>query len=212
MRHSSLRFACLPALATALLIFSGSGVRAEEQRAAPAPIDTRVSVYRTPDGWNIVTPAATGPAAPPVTVSVDGKPLTATGTNTYHIAKLAQGVHPVAVAGAGPATLLLIRESGRSPPPPTLSSPRVFAFPIALDDPHQPAVTVRVTQNDLLELQWSSTAPVEIHLHGYDIEGKVAPAAPLAMVFEANIAGHFSVETHQKSGHRTLAFIDVYPP
>jgi hypothetical protein len=47
--------------------------------------------------------------------------------------------------------------------------------------------TVKVQQGDDLELRWSSDKPMELHLHGYDIEVKVSPQAPAVMSFKANI-------------------------
>ena len=62
--------------------------------------------------------------------------------------------------------------------------------------------TVKVQQGDDLELRWSSDKPMELHLHGYDIEVKVSPQAPAVMSFKANIPGRFPVELHgQGPGH-----------
>jgi hypothetical protein len=73
--------------------------------------------------------------------------------------------------------------------------------------------TVRVSQGDELELRWSSDKPVALHLHGYDIEIKVTPAAPAVMSFKANLPGRFPVSEHgQGSGrHRAVLYLEVHP-
>jgi len=73
--------------------------------------------------------------------------------------------------------------------------------------------TVKVQQGDDLELRWSSDKPMELHLHGYDIEVKVSPQAPAVMSFKANIPGRFPVEPHgQRPGHhRPVLYLEVHP-
>jgi hypothetical protein len=73
--------------------------------------------------------------------------------------------------------------------------------------------TVKVQQGDDLELRWSSDQPMELHLHGYDIEVKVSPQAPAVMSFKANIPGRFPVEPHgQGPGHhRPVLYLEVHP-
>ena len=73
--------------------------------------------------------------------------------------------------------------------------------------------TLRVKQGDEVELRWSSDKPIELHLHGYDIEMKVAPHAPAVMEFKASIPGRFPVETHGqgKGPHRPVLYLEVYP-
>ena len=34
---------------------------------------------------------------------------------------------------------------------------------------------IRVKQNDVVKLRWSTDRPITVHLHGYDIEKKVEP-------------------------------------
>jgi FtsP/CotA-like multicopper oxidase with cupredoxin domain len=73
--------------------------------------------------------------------------------------------------------------------------------------------TVRVQQGDELELRWSSDKPIDLHLHGYDIEAKVTPQASAVMAFKANIPGRFPVEPHgQDAGrHRAVLYLEVRP-
>ena len=77
---------------------------------------------------------------------------------------------------------------------------------------------IRVKQNNIVKLQWTSDKPMTIHLHGYDIEKEVAPGAVTDMTFTARATGRFTVEPHfaaQPSGGHThgdvLVTLEVYP-
>jgi hypothetical protein len=73
--------------------------------------------------------------------------------------------------------------------------------------------TLKVQQGDDLELRWSSDKPIELHLHGYDLEVTVSPEAPAVMSFKANIAGRFPIESHgQGPRHRRpVLYLEVHP-
>jgi|SRR5262245_65654167 len=76
---------------------------------------------------------------------------------------------------------------------------------------------IRVKQNDVVKLQWSTDKPLTIHLHGYDIEKEIAPGIVTDMTFTARATGRFTVEPHTKQssgGHAhgdVLVTIEVYP-
>ena len=77
---------------------------------------------------------------------------------------------------------------------------------------------VRVKQGDAVKLRWTSDKPMALHLHGYDIETKVAPGAVAEMAFAARATGRFPVEEHKpnaKGGHShgetPLVRIEVRP-
>lgn len=72
--------------------------------------------------------------------------------------------------------------------------------------------TIRVSQGDDVELRWSSDQPMELHLHGYDIEVKVAPTAPAVMSFKARIPGRFPIEPHGPGrDRRPVMYLEVLP-
>jgi len=70
-----------------------------------------------------------------------------------------------------------------------------------------------VTQGDRVELRWTARVPTALHLHGYDIEAKVAPGAPSVMSFKATIPGRFPISEHAGDArqHRALAYLEVRP-
>jgi hypothetical protein len=77
---------------------------------------------------------------------------------------------------------------------------------------------IRVKQNDVVKLKWSTDKPISVHLHGYDIEREVKPGAVTEMSFTARAAGRFTIEPHvgktQSGGHAhgdVLVTIEVYP-
>ncbi len=71
--------------------------------------------------------------------------------------------------------------------------------------------TIRVTQGDRIELNWSSDKSIELHLHGYDIHTSITPNSPTMMQFKAHATGRFPVEIHGKSEHSALIYIEVHP-
>ncbi|CAN5171512.1 hypothetical protein BH24PSE2_BH24PSE2_19360 [soil metagenome] len=71
---------------------------------------------------------------------------------------------------------------------------------------------VRVTQDDRVELVWSSDEPLELHLHGYDIELRVPAGKPAVMSVHAHATGRFPVTRHGEGGaHHTVLYLEVHP-
>lgn len=73
--------------------------------------------------------------------------------------------------------------------------------------------TLKVKQGDQVQVSVVSDQPLVLHLHGYDIETKVAPPAPALMAFKADLAGRFPVHEHRQGpgNHRAVMFIEVHP-
>ncbi len=42
----------------------------------------------------------------------------------------------------------------------------------------------------------TSEEPVEVHVHGYDLEEEVEPGEPAILAFEADVTGRFEIEDH----------------
>ena len=76
---------------------------------------------------------------------------------------------------------------------------------------------IRVKQGDVVRLRWSTDRPMDLHVHGYDIEQKIAPGAVSELTFTARATGRFPVEVHvpkRGGGHSHgahLVQIEVYP-
>jgi hypothetical protein len=78
---------------------------------------------------------------------------------------------------------------------------------------------IRVTEGDVVKLRWTSDRPLVLHLHGYDIEKRVAPGAVSELVFTAYATGRFPIHLHEQGtgagehAHEDLplAIVEVYP-
>jgi hypothetical protein len=74
---------------------------------------------------------------------------------------------------------------------------------------------VRATEDERIELRWSADEALVLHLHGYDIETRVAPGEPAVMAFTARLTGRFPVAIHGERGtkhsHRALVHVEIYP-
>jgi hypothetical protein len=83
------------------------------------------------------------------------------------------------------------------------------------------ADALRVVQGERIELRWTSDEVATLHLHGYDVEAKVAPGSPATMVFDADATGRFPVVAHgfgqgvappqAALREKTLLYLEVHP-
>ena len=73
--------------------------------------------------------------------------------------------------------------------------------------------TIRVQQGDNVVLRWHSDRPLVLHLHGYEIETRVAPGAVAETRFAARATGRFPIHLHagQARPEAVLAYLEVYP-
>src|ERR1044072_2054901 len=55
---------------------------------------------------------------------------------------------------------------------------------------------IRVKQDDVVKLEWSTDKPMTVHLHGYDIEQELKPGTVTQMSFTARATGRFTIEPH----------------
>lgn len=70
--------------------------------------------------------------------------------------------------------------------------------------------TIRVSEDEQVEIRWSTDKAVELHLHGYDIRALAKPGQSVSMTFLAHTAGRFPISAHGR-GHGTLIYLEVYP-
>ena len=78
---------------------------------------------------------------------------------------------------------------------------------------------IRVNEGDVVKLRFESDQPIVLHLHGYDVEERVAVDAITELAFTAYATGRFPIHDHTQgagSGGHThedapLAIIEVYP-
>ena len=96
------------------------------------------------------------------------------------------------------------------------AEPEVFELEIVNGKVAGGHKTLRVTKDDQVELRWTSDAPVELHLHGYDVLARAAPGVTATMAFDAYATGRFSITTHgadsgHDHGHAPLIYLEVHP-
>src|SRR5258708_558813 len=75
---------------------------------------------------------------------------------------------------------------------------------------------IRVTEGDVVTLRWVTDRPLLLHLHGYDIEKRIAPGAMTELTFIAYATGRFPIHVHapgvgQPHDDTPLATVEVYP-
>jgi hypothetical protein len=68
---------------------------------------------------------------------------------------------------------------------------------------------ISVSEGDRVKLRITSDGPLELHLHGYDIEREVEPDEPAELSFEANLTGRFEIEAEET--HEELGVLVVRP-
>jgi hypothetical protein len=92
---------------------------------------------------------------------------------------------------------------------------RSFEIPI-LERRVAPAQrVVRITEGERIELRFTADQALVLHLHGYDVEARVAPGEPAVMAFTARLTGRFPMEIHgegaAKHRHRALLHVEIHP-
>jgi hypothetical protein len=94
-----------------------------------------------------------------------------------------------------------------------LAADRVFDLAISHGRLTGGPDTIRVHQGDTVVLRWHSDRSIVLHLHGYEIETRVAPGAIAETRFEAGATGRFPVHAHGSSARSetVLVYIEVYP-
>lgn len=92
------------------------------------------------------------------------------------------------------------------------------AYALRIENGHVPVnlQLIRVTQGDVVTLQWTADKPSIVHLHGYDIEKRVVPGAVTEMTFTARATGRFQVHLHGGAAEAhgredAIVTIEVYP-
>lgn len=73
---------------------------------------------------------------------------------------------------------------------------------------------IRIDHDDSVVLRWTSNQPIDLHLHGYEIEIKVVPGTVAEIAFKAFATGRYPILVHVdgKDAHDApLVSIEIYP-
>jgi len=74
---------------------------------------------------------------------------------------------------------------------------REEVFRIAIEEGAMTPEEIEVREGDRVTLRLTSEEPVEVHLHGYDLEREVSPGKAATLSFEADLTGRFEIEDHE---------------
>ena len=70
--------------------------------------------------------------------------------------------------------------------------------------------TIRITEGEEVQIEWTTDEAVDLHLHGYDIHAIAEPGRTVSMTFQAHTAGRFPISAHSFD-HGTIIYLEVYP-
>ena len=80
---------------------------------------------------------------------------------------------------------------------PSAGGPRERTYDLAISGGTMSPEEISVDEGELVSLRITSDAPLEFHLHGYDLEEEVEPDEPARLSFEADLTGRFEIEDHE---------------
>ena len=81
-------------------------------------------------------------------------------------------------------------------PDPPDTSPEERSFDLEIRDNGMSPEEVSVREGDRVTLNFTAERPVEIHVHGYDLEEEVEPDDATTLSFKADLTGRFPMEDH----------------
>lgn len=103
---------------------------------------------------------------------------------------------------------LLLRPDSPAPDPSAGGSGEQ-TYELAISGGTMSPEEISVSEGDRVNLRVTSDAPVEFHLHGYDLEEEVEPGEPAELSFDATTTGRFEIEDHDTES--VLGVILVQP-
>ena len=88
-------------------------------------------------------------------------------------------------------------------------SPQDRSFDVSIEGGEMSPGEISVDEGDTVTLRVSSDKPVELHMHGYDVEQEVEPGEKAEIRFEADLTGRFEIEDHETE--KELGVLQVRP-
>ena len=84
-----------------------------------------------------------------------------------------------------------------SPTGTSADEPQEQIYDVAIEGGAMNPDEISVEEGDLATLRLTSESPVEVHIHGYDLEEEVLPGEETDLSFEADATGRFEIEDHE---------------
>ena len=75
--------------------------------------------------------------------------------------------------------------------------PQERVYDVAIEDGAMYPSEISVEEGDLVTFRLTSETPVEVHVHGYELEGDVLPGEETVLSLEADETGRFEIEDHE---------------
>ena len=91
---------------------------------------------------------------------------------------------------------VLLRPQSSAPESSDVGETQEQPVALAINGNNMSPDKVSVTEGDQVTLQIISNRPIEVHLHGYDLEEVVGAEEPGELSFEATMTGRFPIEDH----------------
>ena len=89
------------------------------------------------------------------------------------------------------------------------SAPRDRTFDVSIEGGEMSPDEISADKGDTVTLRVSSDSPMELHIHGYDVEQAVEPGQEARLRFEADLTGRFEIEDHESESE--LGVLQVRP-
>ncbi len=89
------------------------------------------------------------------------------------------------------------------------SASRDRAFDISIEGGEMSPAEISVKEGDGVTLRVDSEEPIELHMHGYDVEQEVEPGQEAKLRFKADLTGRFEIEDHDSQ--KELGVLQVRP-
>lgn len=91
---------------------------------------------------------------------------------------------------------VLLRPESSAPESSDVGETQEQPVALAINGNNMSPDEVSVTEGDQVTLQIVTDHPIEVHLHGYDLEEVVGAEEPGELSFEATMTGRFPIEDH----------------
>jgi FtsP/CotA-like multicopper oxidase with cupredoxin domain len=75
--------------------------------------------------------------------------------------------------------------------------PQERIYDVVIEGSAMNPAEISAEEGDFVTLRLTSESPVEVHLHGYDLEEEVSPGEETELSFEADATGQFEIEDHE---------------
>jgi hypothetical protein len=77
------------------------------------------------------------------------------------------------------------------------AGPQTQEFDLRISGETMEPSDITVTEGDRVVLRITADSPLELHVHGYDLEREIESGEPARLSFEADLTGRFEVENHE---------------